>query len=176
MKNIVLVGFMGTGKSAVGRMLARRLKRRFADLDDRISREAGRSIPEIFAAEGEPGFRNREAEAVLWASGLKGAVVSAGGGAILDEANISRLRSSGVLICLRARPEVIARRALNTLPVRPLLAGADPLAAIIELMKAREPHYAKADVSFDTSDHSVSEIAEQIIGWLETQEGGVRGG
>ena len=175
MKNIILVGFMGTGKSAIGRMLAHRLKRRFVDLDDRIAREAGRSVPEIFASDGEAGFRKREAEAIRWAAGLEKVVISAGGGAMLDDSNVARLKSIGLLVCLRARPEVIAQRTLNTLPLRPLLAGPDPLRAISELMKSREPHYAKADVAFDTSDHSVAEVADQIIGWLESREGNSRG-
>ncbi|MBI3333357.1 MAG: shikimate kinase [Candidatus Omnitrophica bacterium] len=162
MKNIVLVGFMGTGKSAVGRLLSRRLKRPFVDLDDRIARQAGRSIPEIFAAEGEAGFRKREAEAVEWAAALKGRVIAAGGGVMLEQANVERMRSAGLLVCLSARPDVIVRRVLASLSSRPLLNGPDPGARVEELLKLRAPFYAKADVTIDTSDRTIEGVVGEI--------------
>src|SRR5947208_12794232 len=101
--NIVLVGFMGTGKTAVGRELAARLGRGFADTDVWIVEEAGVPIPQIFAGEGEAAFRMREARAVARAAGLSGAVIATGGGALGTDENVERLRSSGVLVCLTAR-------------------------------------------------------------------------
>jgi len=165
--NIVLVGFMGTGKSAVGRGLARRLKRPFLDLDERIAREAGRAIPEIFALEGEAGFRKRESKAVEWASGLKEHVVATGGGVMLEEANVERLKKSGILICLSARPDVIVRRTLNRLPSRPLLSGADPKGRVEELLKLRAPFYAQADVAIDTSDRSLEQVVAEVLREIE---------
>ncbi len=167
MKNIILVGFMGTGKSAVGRLLARRLNRPFVDLDERIAGEAQRSIPEIFASEGEHGFRKRESEAVEWASGLKDHVIATGGGVMLDEANVTRLKKSGLLVCLSARPDIIVRRTLSSLPSRPLLNGPDPAAKVQELLKLRSPFYALADRTVDTSDRSVEQAAEQVLKEIE---------
>ena len=168
MNNIVLVGFMGTGKSAVSRLLARQLNRPFLDLDDRISSAAGRSIPEIFASEGEAGFRKRESKAVEWASGLKNYVIATGGGVMLEEANVERLKKSGVLICLSARPDIIIQRTLNTLPSRPLLSnGPDPRGKVEELLNLRAPFYALADRTVDTSDRSVDQVVEKIMREIE---------
>ena len=167
MSNVILVGFMGTGKSAVGRLLSRRLKRPFVDLDERIAREAKRPIPEIFASEGETGFRKRESEAVEWASGLKNHVVATGGGVMLDEANVARLKKSGLLICLSARPDIIIQRTLSALPSRPLLNGPDPKAKVEELLELRSPFYALADRAVDTSDRSIEQVAEQVLKEME---------
>ena len=167
MSNVVLVGFMGTGKSAVGRLLSRRLKFSFVDLDERIAREAKRSIPEIFASEGEAGFRKWESEAVEWASGLKDHVIATGGGVMLDEANVTRLKKSGLLVCLSARPDIIVHRTLNTLPSRPLLNGPDPRAKVEELLELRSPFYALADRTVDTSDRSIEQVVEQILKEIE---------
>lgn len=161
--NIVLVGFMGTGKSAVGRRLSRHLKRPFVDLDERIAREAGKSVPEIFAGEGEHGFRKRESEAVRHAAGLKGHVIATGGGVMLEEANVRRLKASGLVICLSARPHVVIRRVLASLPSRPLLGGSDPRGKVEELLRMRAPFYAKADRTIDTSDRSIKEVVEEIL-------------
>ena len=166
MKNIVLVGFMGTGKTAVGRRLAKRLDLPFVDLDENIARSAGRSIPEIFVEEGEPAFRKRESEAVQAIATGTGQVVAAGGGGMLNEANVQALKRTGFLICLTARPEVILKRALKSLPSRPLLNGPDPEARIEEMLKQRAASYAKADVTIDTSDRSVQEIVEEIVRWI----------
>lgn len=158
---------MGTGKSAVGRLLSRRLKRSFVDLDERIAKTAGRSIPEIFASEGEAGFRKRESEAVEWAAGLKEQVIATGGGVMLDEANLHRLKTSGILICLSARPDIIVQRTLSTLPSRPLLNGPDPRRKVEELLKLRAPFYALADRTVDTSDRSIEEVVEEVLKEIE---------
>lgn len=165
-KNIVLVGFMGTGKSVVGRELARRLGRPFVDLDRRIEKEAGRPVAQIFGGEGEAGFREREREAVREAAALEGHVIATGGGVMVDEENVRRLKGSGWVVCLTARPEVILQRTAATLQTRPLLAGGEPRERIESLLKLRAPFYAKADVAVDTSDRPVQEIVEEVLEWI----------
>ncbi len=154
---------MGTGKSAAGRLLAKQLHRPFLDLDEKIEKETGRPISEIFAEEGESGFREKEAEAVRAAAKLEAHVISAGGGVMLNDENVAVLKKCGVLVCLTARPDVILQRTLATLPSRPLLSGENPKGRIEELLKLREPFYARADMVIDTSDRSVEEVVEEII-------------
>ncbi len=175
MKNIVLVGFMGTGKSAVGRLLARRLDRSFVDLDERIARRAGKSVAQLFAQEGEAGFRKREAQEVDWASRLENHVIATGGGVMLQEENVRRLKEKGILVCLSARPDIIIQRTLSTLPSRPLLKGQDLGSRVQDLLALRAPFYAKADLTVDTSERSVQEVAEEILEKLGNSETGKLG-
>lgn len=165
-RNIVLVGFMGTGKSAVGRLLAERLGWPFMDLDRRIERTAGRAVAQIFAGEGEAGFRKREREEVRAAAALQGHVIATGGGVMADDENVRLLKGTGWLICLTANAEVILHRTAATLGTRPLLGGGDPRERIEALLKLRAPFYAKADVAVDTSDRPVKEIVEEIEKWI----------
>lgn len=164
--NIVLVGFMGTGKSAVGARLADRLGRPLVDTDALVAAAAGCSIPEIFAREGETGFRDRESAAVAAAAARAKVVIATGGGALGREENVRRLKATGRLVCLTARPEVILAR---TAPweERPLLAGvADPKRRVEELLAARAPRYALADLTIDTSDLSIEAVADRILAAL----------
>jgi shikimate kinase len=164
--NIVLVGFMGTGKSAVGRRLSTRLRRRFHDTDLWIARQAGATIPEIFARDGEAAFRDLETEAVRAVSTPSRLVVSTGGGVMGREENVRLLRQGGVLICLQARAEVILRR---TAPWegRPMLRSApDPRLAVERLLAERAPRYALADWTIDTSDLSLDQVVDQICSEL----------
>ena len=154
---------MGTGKSAVGHLLAKRLKCRFVDLDERIQKKAGATIAEIFAKEGEPGFRKREAQEVKEAAELKSHVIATGGGVMLDEANVRLLKRAGRLVCLTARPEVIFQRTAASLPARPLLSGADSKERIEGLLKLRAPFYAQADLAVDTSDRSIRDVVDEIM-------------
>lgn len=163
MNNIVLVGFMGTGKSAIGKQLALRLKRPFLDLDRKIEREAGRSVQEIFSKEGEAVFRRMEADAVREAAALKDHVIATGGGVMCDEGNVQTLKSSGLLVCLTARPDVILERTSASLTSRPLLAGASPKERIEELLKLRAPYYARADWTIDTNNRTLQELVEEIL-------------
>ena len=165
-RNIVLVGFMGTGKSAVGKLLAERLGRPFVDLDRKIEKEVGRTVAQIFQGEGENGFRKRERDAVLQAAALKGHVIATGGGVMMEEENVRLLKASGWLVCLTASPEVILHRTTAALQTRPLLGGGEPKGRIEALLKLREPFYAKADVAVDTSDKPVKEIVEEIEKWI----------
>ena len=107
---IFLVGYRGTGKTTIGRILAERLGWAFADVDDRIELVAGRSIKDIFATEGEPGFRDREAAALAELCARSGCVVATGGGAILREANRAVLRANGFVVWLTAAPETVWER------------------------------------------------------------------
>lgn len=164
--NIILVGFMGAGKSAVGRRLSRELGRPFFDTDRWIAERAGCSIPEIFARYGESAFRDLESEAAAEVARCRGLVVSTGGGILGRAANVALLRSSGVLVFLAARPDVILAR---TAPwdTRPLLRdAADPRAEVERLLRERQPAYDAADLTVDTSERSIAEVADEICAKL----------
>ncbi len=159
----MLMGFMGTGKSEVGRRLAQRLGRAFVDTDEWIEERAGKRIAAIFNEEGEAAFRRleREAVAVAAAANRGDAVIAVGGGAVLDPENVRRLREGGVLVHLTARPEVVLRR-IGDGASRPLLRD-DPEAAVARLLAEREPAYAAAaDVVVDTSEHDAEQVVEEI--------------
>ncbi len=159
---IVLTGFMGTGKTEVGRRLARLLGRPFVDTDDLVEAAAGRSVADIFTAEGEPRFRALEREAVERACGVPEAVIATGGGTILDPENRRRLAAAGPIVCLAARPEVILRRVRNPAS-RPLLATAPDRAGRVEaLLAARASTYALASHTVDTSGLTVDEVVERV--------------
>jgi shikimate kinase len=155
---------MGAGKSTVGRKLARRLRLRFVDADAEIEAAAGASVAEIFAREGEAGFRARERAAVEALEG-QAAVVALGGGAFVQAEVRARLAGSGGVVYLRARPETLLER-IGEAEERPLLAGlgrAERLARIRELLEEREPAYAAADLCLDTDGRAVEEIVESIV-------------
>jgi shikimate kinase len=159
---IVLIGFMGTGKSVVGQRLAERLEREFVDTDERIAAAAGLAIPEIFAREGEPGFRERETAVVRSLAGRQSAVIGTGGGIVGREENTRLLRELGPLVCLTARPEVILERT-RPWEDRPLLAGSKCPAEIVDrLLRQRAPLYAQADLVIDTSDLTVDQVVDEI--------------
>ncbi|MFN3476326.1 MAG: shikimate kinase [Candidatus Methylomirabilales bacterium] len=168
MKKIVLTGFMGTGKTAIGRLLAERLGLSFLDLDELIEKEAGRTIREIFAQEGEPAFRHLERELIRRLVPFEDCVLATGGGAVLDPENLENLKAHGVLICLKATPEAILAR-VGEGDERPLLYGHDRLTRIQELLKARAPFYEKADFTLDTTDLSVEEAVLRLIELLQSR-------
>ena len=162
--NIVLIGFMGTGKSAVGRVLARRTSFRHMDTDAEIERLAGKTIPQIFADDGEEAFRTRETEVLASLAGRQPEdgplVLSTGGGTPLRAENAKLLKRTGVVVWLQVAPEAILARVAHSLHERPLLAAhqADPLGRIQSLLASREQAYAAlADVILDTSDCANSE-------------------
>lgn len=167
MSNIILVGFMGTGKSAVGKMLARRLNRPFVDLDRQIEKEAGRTVQQIFERDGEPAFRKMEAKGVREAAALKEHVIATGGGVMCSEENVQVLKANGVLVCLTAGADTIMERTSASLGSRPLLAGADPKQRIEELLKLRAPYYARADITIDTTGRTLKEVSEEILCKIE---------
>jgi shikimate kinase len=162
MRTIVLMGFMGTGKSEVGRRLARRLGCAFIDTDRLIEERAGKSVSAIFAEDGEVQFRAMEAEVVAEAAGRAGSVIAVGGGAVVDPTNAARLREAGVMVHLTADPETILAR-VGAAGSRPLLAGRDPRAAVNRLLDERRAAYeAAADVTVDTSTRTVDEVVDEI--------------
>jgi shikimate kinase len=167
---VVLTGFMATGKSAVGRALAARLGRRFVDTDHEIVARAGKPIARIFAEDGEPEFRRLEREVIArLAQAPEPAVIATGGGALVDDANYAALSRAGTIVCLAARPEVIARRVAGSNVPRPKLAeGGLPLEQrIVELMQSRQSAYARAAIVIDTSDLTIDDAAERVIDALE---------
>lgn len=161
MNNIYLVGFMGTGKSSVGRELAGFKGLRFVDLDETIEIKEKRRISEIFAKEGEPFFRKLEKEALLNVSREDRVVVACGGGIVIDPDNIRIMKETGKVICLSATPEVILKRTSGCVD-RPLLNVADPKKQITLLLEKRAAFYARADQTIDTSNFTVKEIVNKI--------------
>jgi len=162
LRNLVLLGFMGTGKSAVGRRVAVLADRPFLEMDAELERRAGKSITRIFAEDGEAAFRDRESALAEEWGRKDGAVISCGGGVVLREQNLRALGARGVLVCLTARPDVILERTARS-KKRPLLDVADPGAKIRELLAARAPHYARVPHQLDTSDADVDELAERLL-------------
>jgi shikimate kinase len=170
MRNLVfLTGFMGTGKTAVGRLLARRLGRRFIDLDREIERAAGMSVAEIFVRFGEPDFRAREQAILEQMSRLDDAVVATGGGAVLDERSRATMRASGRVVCLSADVATILERVGGGAD-RPLLAdAADRAARVRTLLGERAAAYADADWVVSTTQRSVDEVVEDIASRLAAE-------
>lgn len=163
MRNIALVGFMGTGKSEVAKALAEKLGMNYVSTDDMVVlEEGGRSIHDIFKEKGEPYFRDVEARSVKKASEVKSVVIDCGGGVVLRDENMRSLKKNGTVICLTAKPEVIYQRVKGHRH-RPLLNVADPPAEIRRLLTERAPFYGKADYTVDTSDLAVAGVVERIL-------------
>ena len=159
--NIVLVGFMGTGKTSVGRRLASQLRMRYVDTDDIIEQDTGRRISNIFSEDGEPAFRDLESEAVCKASKLYAHVIATGGGVVLRETNMAALKQNGIIFCLTATPEEIYRRVRHQTH-RPLLQTPDALTKIRSMLEERDPYYAEADYRVRTTRRSFREIIGYI--------------
>ena len=172
---LILTGFMGTGKSSIAPILARKLAWAYIDSDEVLVARAGKPIAAIFETDGEARFRSLEREVIAHISHnrplcpLSGralpAVIATGGGVLMDEANYQALNHAGVIICLSARPEVIARRVERTKARRPkLLEGGKPLRErIAELLAQRKVAYSRAEAVVDTSDLSVERAAERVL-------------
>jgi len=162
--NIALTGFMGTGKSAVGKLVAAKLGWQFFDIDEIIEQETGFKIPEIFAKKGEPYFRELETKTVRLLSLLDKSVISCGGGIVLRMENMDELEKTCIIVCLKASPEKILERTKGS--DRPLLSVKDPLSKIQEMLKLREPFYKRCKFSIDTSNITKEEVTENIINYL----------
>lgn len=161
MKNIVLLGFMGTGKTGVAKQLAHDLNLEFIEMDSIIESREGIKINEIFAKKGEPYFRKIESDVVNELSNKENLVISAGGGVVLDSSNIDNLRKNGILICLDAQPEEILRR-VSRQKHRPLLNIENPLGKINELLKVRKPYYDKIHFHVETTKKNIKEVVSDI--------------
>ena len=163
---VILVGFMGAGKSAVGRRLARRLKYRFVDLDTRIEKRAGKKIAELFREQGEPAFRALEQEEAAAVTEMENVVVAAGGGACAAPATRALLQKRALTVWLQCD--------LETILARVRLDGSRPLAGNREIMRAllaeREPSYRQADVTVDTSRRKPREVVDRIVELIEGQQ------
>jgi shikimate kinase len=160
-ENLALVGFMGTGKSSVGRVVAQLLRYEFIDTDELLEKRASKTITRIFAEDGEPVFREMECALVSEMIGWRRRVIATGGGLVSDPNNLSSLRSHALLVCLWASPEVIWQRVRNQIH-RPLLQDPDPLARIRTLLEQRAPSYRQADVLINSGIRSVREVAQQV--------------
>ena len=169
--NIALIGFMGTGKTAVGRALAKRLGKKFIELDLLIEQRARKSIPDIFQKDGEIAFRELEIEAAKKVARDTDAVIACGGGIVLNKINIDRLRESSRIIYLTASPGAILKRTSRRKNERPLLDVPDPAKRIRELLEFRKPFYERAaDITINTSQLDINAVAEQIIEKLKEDE------
>ena len=170
-QNVVLIGFMGTGKTSSGRMLAQKLGCAFIDLDQKIEKDNGKSIPEIFATQGEAAFRALEHAAVLEVAGRRNAVISTGGGTVKDPANMEALHASGIIVCLRADVDTILERTRKH-GDRPVLDNADEgdrRAAIEQLLAERAALYEGADCVVDTSTLSPLQVVDKIMRYLRSR-------
>jgi len=165
MNNIYLVGFMGTGKTSVGRQLAKKKKWQFMDLDDLIELKEKRAISSIFAEDGEPYFRKVEKKALRQVAKEKKFVVACGGGVVLDQDNIKVMKDTGIIVCLFASPEVILKRT-TAYRHRPLLNVDNPKKQIDLLLKLRAPYYAQADETIDTSKLSIKEVVGKVTSFI----------
>ena len=169
--NIALIGFMGAGKTAVGKALAEKLNKTFIELDSLIEQKAGKSIPELFEQNGEIAFRELEIEVTKEVAERKNVVIACGGGVVLNKINIDRLRKESLIVYLTASPKVILERTSNDAEERPLL-KANPLLTIQQLLKFRKPFYERAaDIKIDTSKLSIDSIVEQTIVRIKEDEG-----
>jgi shikimate kinase len=161
-RNIVLVGFMGTGKTAVGRRLAERLGRELLDMDATLEARAGKPITQIFAEDGEPHFRALERALVRELAARSGLVISTGGGIVLNPDNVADFERTGLVVCLTAAPEVILRRVAHETH-RPLLRAADKRERITALLAQRAPLYAAVTHQVDTDSLTADAAADRIL-------------
>ncbi|MFA4966811.1 MAG: shikimate kinase [Candidatus Margulisiibacteriota bacterium] len=164
--NIILIGFMGVGKSEVGRGLAARLGMEFIDTDELIEGTEEKKIAEIFAEKGEEYFRDLETEIIKTLEDYDNFVISTGGGIVLREENVKMLKEIGPLVLLTSRPEAIFER-LKDAKDRPLLEKGDKMENISQILGKRNPVYEKAaDFKVDTSDIAPEKAVEEIAKWL----------
>jgi shikimate kinase len=159
--NLALIGFMGTGKTSVGRLAAEQLHFNYLDTDELIQTHTGRAIADIFRKDGEAAFRDLERKLVEDLIGLTKTVIATGGGLPVNPQNLTSLKTHSLVVCLWASPEKIWERVKNQ-SHRPLLEEADPQKKIRELLAVREPFYKQADVLMNTEIRTVREMAHQV--------------
>ena len=166
--NVAIFGFMGVGKSSVGRLVAEALGMEFVDLDDTIVAKAGIDIPAIFKERGEQRFRELEKGATRKIAARDGVVIACGGGTVIDEENLEALRRNSRMILLTADPEIILQRVEADGDTRPLLSVEEKVEPIARLLGKRMPRYIEAaDMAVDTSGKTQAQVAREIIEYLE---------
>ena len=160
--NVVLTGFMGTGKSTVGRRVADLLKVPFLDVDVTIQRQTGKTIPELFKTKGEAAFRALESATIQELSMQEKAVIATGGGALMNAENRQFLEKRGILVCLSAKSGTLLERLKHD-HTRPLLAGENMQERIDRLMQEREAVYAMCPIQVATDDKTIEQVAQEVI-------------
>lgn len=169
--NIILIGFMGAGKTSTGKELAEALNFEFLDIDQWIEEKNKKNIPEIFEECGESFFRDQEREAVKWAASKKRAVISTGGGLWLDEQNRSLLKTIGWCVWLKVGAQMAWKRVGTYLAHRPLLSRSqDPFNEMQKILGERDPVYALAHASFDSDGKNPKEVSREILGLLKEKK------
>ncbi len=161
-RNLALVGFMGTGKSSVGRALAAQFNFEFVDTDELIVQRAGKPITDLFAQDGEPAFRELERQIVAELAQRRDCVLSTGGGLGANAEHLAALKEHSLTVCLWASPETIFERVKHS-SHRPLLNHPDPLGRIRELLAERESVYKQADLLIGTELRQIKEVVHQIV-------------
>jgi shikimate kinase len=161
-RNLALIGFMGTGKSSVGRFVATQLRFDFVDTDELIEVHAGKLIAEIFAQEGEPRFRQIENQIVSELARRQRTVISTGGGLGANAANLASLKEHALVVCLWASPTSIWQRVQHQ-SHRPLLCDGDPMTKICALLAEREATYKQADVLVNTEMRSIRQVGQHVL-------------
>ena len=174
--NLILIGFSGTGKSRVGAIIAELTGVKLVDTDEQVVTKTGKPIDAIFRDEGEKHFRNLETEVLKIACEQEGIVVSTGGGTITINKNYLMMKSSGIIVCLDAKPKTIYERLISkhnyaSIEVRPLLMVANPINAITDIKAERMPYYGKADLTINTDEISVYEVASKAIEFWKRKMG-----
>lgn len=168
-KNIVLIGFMGTGKSSVGMKLAERLNRKFVDMDREIEKVCGMSVSDVFRRYGEIRFRSEERLMAGKLARQTGLVIATGGGVVLGDGNLEALQENGIIINLEAKPEYIFQRVNRKKGTRPLLKKNVTVDEIKEMLQHRQPLYQQAEIIVDTNNKGVDEVVEEIISYLRAR-------
>ena len=171
--NIALIGFMGTGKTSVGRLVAEQLRFDYLDTDEVIQSETGRTVTEIFETDGEPAFRALEEKVVKELAGRRKTVIATGGGLPLNPNNLASLKTHSLVVCLWSSPEKIWERVRHQ-SHRPLLHDENPQAKIRELLAVREQFYKQADVLLNTDLRSLREVAQQVVHQFRLESSGRR--
>jgi len=165
--NLILVGMMGSGKTTVGRMLAKQLGKIFVDSDEEIIKRTGVTVPHIFDVEGEAGFRQREAAAIRELTGRDNMVLATGGGAVLDEQNRAMLQQNGVVVYLKASVHDLWQRTRHDRS-RPLLQTDNPHAKLAELFQQRDPLYRQvSDIVVQSGKQSAHALMLHLVGEIE---------